>query len=106
MVFLGRRVPPLFSHRVPLVLSLLCFDALSLSRATTFSLRSSPETARPARRYTLIAGYLLIGSRERPRFKTRFFVVEEPTAEAPELRLSVYKTAACAARLNAIATKR
>ena len=105
-MFLGRRVPPLFSHRVPLVLSLLCFDALSLSRATTFSLRSSPETARPARRYTLIAGYLLIGSRERPRFKTRFFVVEEPTVEVPELLLSVYKTAACATRLNAIETKR
>ena len=60
------------------------------------------KRARPARRYTLIAGHLLIRSKERPRF----FVVEEPTASAPELRLSVYKTAASAVPLSAIATKR
>ena len=67
---------------------------------------ATARARRRTRRYTLVAGYLLIGSREKARFKTRFFVVEEPTADTPELLLSVYKTAACEKRLNAIATNR
>ena len=81
---------------------LLCFDAPSLSRGDVWFAFCRLETARPARRYTLIAGHLLIRNKERPHF----FVVEEPTASAPDLRLSVYKTAACAVPLSAIATKR
>merc|ERR1719263_1925887 len=36
----------------------------------------------------------------------RFFAMENPTAEIPELLLSVYKTAAMSRRLNALSVRR
>ena len=57
--------------------------------------------------YKLLSGHLMRLDKDKAGKTTvRFFAMENPTAEIPELLLSVYKSAAKSKRLNALSVRR
>ena len=68
---------------------------------------SAPDVKMSSGGYKLLSGHLMRLDKDKAGKTTvRFFAMENPTAEIPELLLSVYKSAAKSKRLNALSVRR